>query len=67
MEYADIITSGQNPKVKMLLELQEKSRMRREKGLFVVEGRREIGHCLAAGFVPDTVFICPEIYSGEGV
>ena len=60
---SEIITSGQNPKIKALLELQEKSRTRREKGLFVVEGRREFDHCVAAGFVPDTIFICPEIYS----
>ena len=59
----EIITSGQNPKIKALLELQEKSRARREKGLFVVEGQRELDHCIAAGFVPDTIFICPEIYS----
>ena len=65
----ETITSGQNPKIKALLELQEKSKTRREKGLFVVEGRRELEHCLSAGFVPDTIFICPEIYSpsGEGV
>ena len=59
------ITSAQNPKVKDLLALQEKSRLRRERGLFVVEGRREIGHCLDAGFEPDTVFVCPEIFGGE--
>ncbi len=63
MMVPEIITSGQNPKIKALLELQEKSRARREKGLFVVEGQRELDHCLAAGFVPDTIFICPEIYS----
>ena len=45
------ITSVQNPKVKALVALQEKSRLRRETGLFVVEGRRELGHCLAAGYV----------------
>ena len=69
MMVPEIITSGQNPKIKALLELQEKSRERRSAGLFVVEGRREIEHCLAAGFVPDTIFICPEIYfpEGEGV
>ena len=59
------ITSAQNPKVKDLLALQEKSRLRRERGLFVVEGRREIGHCLNAGFEPDTVFVCPEIFGEE--
>ena len=56
------ITSAQNPKIKELLALQEKSRERREKGLFVVEGRRELEHCLAAGFTVDTVFYCPAIY-----
>lgn len=60
------ITSGQNPKVKELLALQEKSRLRRERGLFVVEGRREFGRCLAAGFVPDSVFYCPEILDLAG-
>ena len=65
----ELITSGQNPKIKALLELQDKSRERRRQGLFVVEGRREIEHCLAAGFVPEAFFICPEIYgpSGEGM
>ena len=59
------ITSGQNPKVKELLALQEKSRERAERGLFVVEGRREFRQCLDAGFIPDTVFICPDIF-GSG-
>ena len=58
----ETITSAQNPKVKQLLALQEKSRLRRETGLFVVEGARELGHCLEAGFEVDSVFICPEIY-----
>ncbi len=55
------ITSAQNPKIKHLLALQEKSRLRREESLFVVEGRRELEHCLAAGFQLDTLFLCPEI------
>lgn len=55
------ITSAQNPKIKHLLALQEKSRLRREEGLFVVEGRRELEHCLTAGFQLDTLFLCPEI------
>ena len=59
------ITSAQNPKIKELLALQEKSRLRREKGLFVVEGRPELEHCLAAGFTVDTVFYCPGIYGAQ--
>ena len=55
------ITSAQNPKIKNLLLLQEKSKARREQGLFVVEGRRELEHCLEAGFRVRTVFVCPEV------
>ena len=62
----ELITSSQNPKVKHLLALQEKSRLRRSEGLFVVEGRRELEHCIEAGFELDTVFVCPEIFSAHG-
>ena len=58
---AELITSAQNPKFKNLLLLQEKSKARREQGLFVVEGRRELQHCLEAGYNVKTVFICQEI------
>ena len=57
------ITSAQNPKIKTLLELQEKSKARRKEGLFVVEGRRELMHCIEAGYEPHAVFFCPEIIS----
>ena len=57
------ITSAQNPKFKNLLLLQEKSKARREQGLFVVEGRRELEHCLEAGFTVRTLFVCPELAS----
>ena len=60
------VTSAQNPKIKNLLSLQEKSRTRREQGLFVVEGRRELAHALEAGFRPRTVFVCPEL-AGDSV
>lgn len=55
------ITSVQNPKIKGLLELQAKSKARRECGLFVVEGVREIEHCIRAGYQADTLFVCPDI------
>ena len=55
------ITSAQNAKIKELLSLQEKSKERRKKGLFVVEGRREIIHCVEAGYEPHTFFICRDI------
>lgn len=46
----DQITSIHNPKIKHLLQLQQKSSARRKEGLFVVEGQRELEHCLAAGY-----------------
>lgn len=63
----ETITSAQNPKIKELLALQEKSRARREKGLFVVEGRRELGHCLDAGYKARTIFVCMEILGEDGL
>ena len=60
----EVISSTQNPKVKLLLQLQQKSSERRKAGLFVVEGRRELMHCLEAGFEIDTVFWCPSVEVG---
>ena len=56
----EVISSAQNPKVKELLSLREKSSLRREKSLFIVEGRREIVHALEAGFKARTLFFCPQ-------
>ena len=57
----ETITSAQNPKIKNLLLLQEKSKARKEQGLFVVEGRRELEHCIEAGYTVRTLFVCPEV------
>lgn len=46
----NVITSVQNARVKHVTALQQKSSLRREEGLFVVEGQREIGHCIACGY-----------------
>ena len=62
---AELITSTSNPKIKKLVALQQKSSERRESSLFVVEGRRELEHCLNSGFELDTVFVCPEIFDGK--
>lgn len=59
----DTIISAQNPKIKLLLELQEKSKTRRKEGLFVVEGRRELLHCISSGYKVHSVFLCSDIIS----
>lgn len=58
------ITSTQNPKIKQLLALQQKSQLRRQTGLFVVEGRRELEHCIQAGYEVDCLYtttVSPEL------
>jgi len=60
------LSSAQNPKVKRLLALQKDSSLRRDTGLFVVEGRRELEQCLGAGFSIDSLFVCPELAGDYG-
>ena len=57
----DLITSAQNPRIKQLLALQQKSSERRSSGLFVVEGQRELSHCMAAGYEVAALYVCPEL------
>ena len=52
----EVISSAQNPRIKHLLALQQKSALRREEGLFVVEGRRELEHCLHSGMHVESVY-----------
>lgn len=54
---AELLTSPQNPKIKDLLNLETKSRERRARGLFVVEGRREYERARAAGWQTETLFV----------
>lgn len=44
------ISSAQNPTVKRLLQLQEKSRARKKEGGFIIEGLREISLALAGDY-----------------
>jgi RNA methyltransferase, TrmH family len=54
------ITSTQNPKVKSLLAL-EKPRERRNQQLFIVEGKKEIGYAIEAGYKIGNLFFCDEM------
>ena len=56
------ITSIQNPKIKHIALLQQKSAERRKSGLFIVEGQRELGHCLAAGYDIDSIYVLESQY-----
>ena len=56
----NIISSVQNARIKHVVALQQKSSLRREEGLFVVEGQREIEHCIACGYEVVEVFMRSE-------
>ena len=63
----NVITSVQNARVKHVVALQQKSSLRREEGLFVVEGQREIEHCIACGYEVVELFkrdenVTPQVY-----
>lgn len=61
------ISSAQNHKIKKLLLLQQKSSERRQEGLFVVEGKREMMHCIEGGYQFDSVFCCPDYIDDEAL
>lgn len=62
-----MISSVQNERVKRVVALQQKSAERRRAGLFVVEGRRELQHCIEAGLQMESVFWCPELLAEEPI
>ena len=57
------ITSLQNPLVKYLFTLTQKSKQRKEQQQFLIEGKREISLALEAGYLIEQLFICPDIIS----
>ena len=61
------ISSLQNQKIKNLVLLQQKSAERRKQNCFVVEGQRELQHCLSAGFCIESVFFCRNLSTSISV
>ena len=57
------ITSIQNPLIKEIIQLQEKSRVRKKKGFFIIEGYREISLAIKGKYIIDTLLFCDEIIS----
>jgi len=63
MPAPDPITSAQNPRIKNLLKLQQKSSERREQGLTIIEGYRELTIAHGAGVPITALFVCTELAS----
>ncbi len=57
-----LISSTQNPRIKQLMALQQHSQQRRSQNRVVIEGARELQHCVKAGFTIETVFYCPTLF-----
>ena len=57
------ITSVQNPFIKSLVLLQEKSKARKQTGTFLIEGQREISLAIKGGYEIETVLFLPELVS----
>ena len=55
------ISSLQNDLIKEIIQLQEKSRVRKQKGLFIIEGQREILLALEGGYEIKKLLFCEEI------
>ena len=60
-----LITSPANPRLKTLIALRRR-RVREDTGTTLVEGHEELALALASGVRPQTLFVCPELFSPAG-
>lgn len=57
------ITSPQNPLIKMLVLLKEKSRQRKKTSTFLIEGKRELSLAIKGGYSIETLLFFPDLFS----
>ena len=58
-----IITSAQNPLIKQLVLLKEKSRARKKSNQFLIEGKRELSLAIKGGYNVETLLFFPDLFS----
>ena len=61
------LSSAHNPKIKELLLLKEKSRIRIERSLFTVEGKREIDAAINAGYIIKELYFEPGLIKEQEI
>ena len=59
------ITSLQNPFIKQIVQLKEKSRTRKKTGLFTIEGKRELSLAIKGNYKIETLFYFPDLFSAS--
>ena len=57
------ISSPQNPLIKQLVLLKDKSRERKKTGLFLIEGKRELSLAIKGGYKVETLLFFPDLFS----
>ncbi|WNH07824.1 TrmH family RNA methyltransferase [Thalassobellus suaedae] len=60
-----LISSIQNPFIRQLVQLKDKSRERKKSGTFLIEGEREISLAFKGNYEIETVLFYPELFSLE--
>lgn len=65
--FIETISSAKNPRIRELKELMDSSRVRRERSLFVTEGRKELELCIKGGYEIETLFFNQELVNPEFV
>lgn len=60
-----VIKSIQNPFIRQLVQLKDKSRERKKTGTFLIEGEREISLALKGGYELETILFYPDLFSEE--
>lgn len=59
----ELITSLQNSRIKQIARLAVKARERKEQGLFIIEGARELSLAIAGHYLFDSVFVCRKLFA----
>jgi TrmH family RNA methyltransferase len=61
------ITSPQNPFIRSLLQLKDKAKVRQQRGVFLIEGQKEISLAFKGGYKIEKILFYPEICSEHEV
>ncbi|RZW51153.1 MAG: RNA methyltransferase, partial [Flavobacteriaceae bacterium] len=61
------ISSLQNPMIKELILIKEKSRARRRSGKFLIEGLREVSLAIKGGYTMQSILFNPAVISIDKV
>jgi len=59
------ISSLQNPFIKQLIQLKEKSKLRKKTGLFVIEGKRELSLAIKGNYSIETLYYYADLFSAS--